>query len=149
MIGYVTKDQGQAHYNILTNNITSQELTNGRREHEAMCVSFNTDKKILTWKSVMNEALKFYQRCLYPCVPPFHYIIMYMIQSESYTFTPDILYSNKKFDYSESSTFWRICFHPLSVTVDDVMKLFFDYRSYGKKVIYLILYHHSNILLSS
>lgn len=67
MVGYVTKDFGKAHYKVASHNVSAQviivqsiycnlnvlnrilfkELTNGRREHDALLTSFDDSKKVL------------------------------------------------------------------------------------------------------
>jgi hypothetical protein len=135
MIGYVTKDQGKAHYKILAHNITAQELTNGRRDHEAMRVNYVENKRILTHRNMYLEAYRFITRCLYPVIVPFHYSILYMLQSDDYTLSTEFVQSYKKLDFSESQTYWKLIWHPTSATISDVLQLIFDRRSYHRKVI--------------
>mmetsp|Transcript_12969 Transcript_12969/g.17672 ORF Transcript_12969/g.17672 Transcript_12969/m.17672 type:complete len:132 (-) Transcript_12969:590-985(-) len=76
MVGYITKDQGKAHYKILAHNITAQELTNGRREHESMRANYTENKRILTYRNLYLEAYRFITRALYPIIVPFNYAIL-------------------------------------------------------------------------
>ena len=60
---------------------------------------------------------------------------MYMIQSELYIFSPDFLQSIKKLDFDETQLLWNSVFFPKNATIDAVMKIIFDQRSYGRKVL--------------
>ena len=51
-----------------------------------MKTSYNEEKKILNQKNIFNEAYKFGRRSLYPIIAPFHYNVMYMIQSGFFNF---------------------------------------------------------------
>jgi hypothetical protein len=77
-------------------------------------------------------------RCLFPVIPEFEVVVMYMIQSEMYIFSPDFLQSVKKLDYDETKILWRLVFEPNSITLSEVMKIIYDPRGYGKKVLFLL-----------
>jgi hypothetical protein len=134
MVGYVTKDQGKPHYKILAHNITAQELTNGRRDHEAMRVNYVENKRILTYRNMYLEAYRFITRCLYPVIVPFHYALLYMLQSDDYTLSTEFVQSFKKLDFNESQTYWKLIWHPTSAKIADVLQLIFARRSYDRKV---------------
>jgi len=102
MIGYITKDQGQAHYQIRTHNLTRQELSFGRRDHDALLTSFDDAKKIITMKNFFSESYKFNMRCMHPAVVPVHYAILYMIQSGAYILSPDFISNFKKINLKEA-----------------------------------------------
>ena len=62
-----------------------------------------------------------------------------MMQSKLYVFSPDFSLSNRKLDFEETKILWRINYHPDSTTIGDVMKVLFDARDYGKKVLFVII----------
>jgi hypothetical protein len=134
MVGYITKDQGLAHYQIRVHNITAQDLTNGRREHETLLTSYDDAKKVIHTRNLFNECYRFNMRCMYPAIVPIQYALLYMLQSGSYILTPDFISNYKKIDLSEAEILWNIVHDPSSATIDAVMKLIFDPRSYGNKV---------------
>jgi hypothetical protein len=45
MVGYCTKDSGKAHYQVRVHNLTPQELSLGRKEHQVLQTSFDDDKE--------------------------------------------------------------------------------------------------------
>jgi len=65
---------------------------------------------------------------------------MYMIQSKDYIFAPDFVTYNKKLDYSETEVLWHLVHFPDETTIEMIMKLVFDSRSYGIKVFYYYAY---------
>lgn len=98
----------------------------------AMLSSFDDSKKIINMKNFFNECYKFNRRCMFPFVVPIQYCIAYMIQSGNYILTPDFISVYRKFDFSEAEVLWDMIHHPLNATVNGVMKIIFDQRSYGK-----------------
>jgi hypothetical protein len=135
MLGYVTKDEGAAdgHYQILSHNLTPLELSNGRREHEALRSSYDDGKKVLNIKNLFNEGYKFNMRCMYPAVVPLEYCFLYMLQSGLYILTAEYVSSGRKLDWDEARTLWDIVFNPKETTIDMVFKLLYDRRSYGSR----------------
>jgi hypothetical protein len=131
---------GQPHYQIRTHNVTPQELSFGRRDHDALLTSYDDSKKVLNLKNIFNESYKFNMRSLYPVIAPIQFVICYMIQSGNYILTPDFITTNRKIDLSEAETLWKMVFNPKEVNVTDVMKLLFDSRSYGLKVNFFLKY---------
>lgn len=73
-------------------------------------------------------------RCLHPCVVPIQYAITYMLQSGTYILSSDFILTFKKVDLREAEALWSITFCPEHCTVDQVLQLVFDPRSYGGKV---------------
>jgi hypothetical protein len=73
-------------------------------------------------------------RCLHPVVAPIHYVLLYMIQSGAYMFSSDFISVQRKTDFSEAKVLWELVHDPTSAVIEDVMKLIFDYRSFGRKV---------------
>jgi len=138
MIGYVTKDYRKPHYKVFSKGISAQDLTNGRRDHESLVRTFDESKKIINQKNLFNEAYRFNCRCLLPAVVPVHYVVLYMIQSKDYIFAPDIVSYNKKLDFTETEILWQVCHFPSTVTIGMILKLLFDPRSYGYKVLYIL-----------
>ncbi len=133
MIGYITKDQGQPHYQLRTHHISPSELDAGRREHMAMLSSFDDSKKIVNIKNFFNECYKFNRRCMFPCVVPIDYCITYMIQSGNYILTPDFISMYRKFDFTEAQLLWDMIHHPLTADVEGVTQIIFNNRSYDKR----------------
>ena len=99
----------------------------------AMLSSFDDSKKIINIKNFFNECYKFNRRCMFPCVVPIEYCITYMIQSGNYILTPDFISCYRKFDHSEAEVLWDMIHHPLNATVDGLIKIIFDGRSYEKQ----------------
>ena len=163
MVGYITKDQGilficcytfavrysnyllpfagQAHYQIRTHNVSRQELSFGRRDHDALLTSFDDAKKILTMKNMFNECYKFNMRCImHPAVIPIHYAILYMIQSGGYILSPDFISIYKKISLSEAQILWKMTFTPVDTKLCDALTILFNPLSYGKKVSFLLCF---------
>ena len=125
---------GQAHYQIRVHHISRQELSFGRRDHDALLTSYDESKKILNFKNLFNECYKFNMRCMHPAVVPVHFNVLYMIQSGSYILCPDFVSSFKKIDLNETGILWNMTFRPADTTLRDVLTLIFNPLSYGKKV---------------
>lgn len=140
MLGYITKDEGQPHYQLRTHNITRVELDSGRREHAAMLTSFDDEKKIINIKNFFNECFKFNKRCLFPCIVPIDYVVMYMIQSGNYILTPDFISQYRKFDLEDASALWEMTHNPPGTDIEEVRRIIFDGRSYerGRKRRYYV-----------
>jgi hypothetical protein len=131
---FSTLDQGQPHYHIETFNISAQDLTNGRREHEALKCTYSNEKKVLTAKNLFNEAFRFWNQSMTPVLMPMEYCVLYMLQSKNYTFSADWIASNHKLNLVECNVLWNLVHHPETATLDMVTTLLFDARSYGRKV---------------
>lgn len=56
------------------------------------------------------------------------------MQSEEYTLSTEFVQTYKKLDYKESTTIWKLIWHPQKAKISDIMVLVFDRRSYDKKV---------------
>jgi hypothetical protein len=119
-------------------------LSFGRRDHDALLTSFDDNKKILNLKNIFNEAYRFNMRCLHPAVVPIQYAVLYMLQSGSYILSPDFISTFKKMDLHEAQILWHMVFLPQESTLQGVLSLLFDARSYGLKVsfIFLIFSHY-------
>ena len=96
MIAYITKDEGRPHYQVITHNITPTEMSDGRREHQALLTSFDDNKKIITLKNLVSECYKFNMRTMFPAVVPFAYCVLFMLQSATYVLAPEFINSFKK-----------------------------------------------------
>ena len=70
-------------------------------------------------------------RCLSPIIVPFHFALLYMIQSGEYIFSPDLIASYKKLHLDEASALWKMIHFPTHTTMEMVQSLVFDNRSYG------------------
>ena len=125
---------GLAHYQIRTHHISRQELSFGRRDHDALLTSFDDNKKILNLRNFFNECYKFNMRCMHPATVPIHYAVLYMIQSGSYILSPDFISTFKKIALNEAAILWGMTHNPQNVILDDVMTLLFNPLSYGVKV---------------
>jgi len=133
MIGYCTKDSGKSHYQIRSHNISPDQLNLGRQEDQVMLTSFDDEKKIITTKNLTNECYRFNQRCLWPAIVPPQYVLLYMCQSGEYIISPDFISICKKVDLLELQALWELIHSPSKATIDLIMKLVFDERSYGKR----------------
>jgi hypothetical protein len=111
-----------------------QELTNGRREHESLRLSYATEKRVITYKNLFLEAFRFVTRCFLPVIVPVHYAILYMIQSGEYMLSTDFVQNFKKVNYKESTSIWKIIWSPNQATLDDIMLIVFDPREFDRKV---------------
>lgn len=127
-------DQGEPHYNIKSFNVSAQDLTNGRREHEALKSTYTNEKKIVSSKNMINECFRFWHQVLTPVVCPIEFCLLYMIQSTNYTFASDWVQSNHKLNLNECNVLWDLVHHPETATIDKIQTLLFDSRSYGRKV---------------
>lgn len=134
MIGYVTKDTGQPHYQIRLHNVTAEEVSNGRQVHNSLITSYDSTKKIITGRNLLAETFRFSQRCLAPIIAPPEYVLLYMMQSAQYILAPEFVASFKKISHSETLSLWKIIHEPESATIDMVMTIVFDSRSYGRRV---------------
>lgn len=133
MIGYCTKDSGKSHYQIRSHNISPDQLNLGRQEHQVMLTSFDDEKKIITTKNLTNECYRFNQRCLWPAIVPPQYVLLYMCQSGEYIISPDFISIYKNVDLLELQALWELIHSPAIATIDLIMKLLFDERSYGTR----------------
>jgi hypothetical protein len=133
MVGYVTKDAGKPHHDLRSHNLSPQELSIGKREHAALLTSIDDDKKVVNMRNLVNECYRFNQRCLWPAIVPPQYCLLYMIQSGGYILSPDFIACARKIDLREMEALWTMVHTPQKVTVDMVLKLVFDPRSYGFK----------------
>lgn len=125
---------GQPHYQIRTHQISRQELSFGRRDHDALLTSFDEAKKVLTMKNFFNECYRFNMRCMHPAVVPLEYAVLYMIQSGSYILSPDFVSTYKKIALNEAKILWEMTHNPSDVCLQDVMTILFNPLSYGNKV---------------
>ena len=101
----------------------------------SLTVKFSDDKKIINFKNLFMECFRFNTRSMFPATVPIHYTLLYMLQSTDYILSPDFVSNYKKLDFGESEVLWKIVHLPGSATINDVMKIVFNNRSYGKKVI--------------
>lgn len=132
MVGYISKDEGQPHYQIRTHNVSPAELSAGRREHAAMLTSFDDEKKIVNMKNFFNECFKFNKRCLSPCIVPIEYALTYMVQSGNYVLTPDFISVYRKIDLHEAAILWDMIHQPQNATVAGILGVVFDHRRSDK-----------------
>ncbi len=133
MVGYITKDQGMSHYQLRSHQITQREIDEGRREHAAMASNYDENKKVISFRSLFSDSWKFNQRSFEPAVVPIDACLAYMIQSGSYSLSPEFVMSSyKKLDFAMAQTYWRMMHEPKSTTMDEVRNLMFDSRTFHK-----------------
>lgn len=98
-----------------------------------MLTSFDDAKKIINSKNLMNECYRFNQRSLWPAVVPIPYCLLYMLQSGEYIFTPEFITFYKKLDLEETTVMWEMIHNPSKTTLEMIVKLVFNPRSYTPK----------------
>lgn len=81
----------------------------------------------------MNECYRFNQRSMWPAVVPIPYCLLYMLQSGEYIFTPEFITFYKKLDLGETTVMWQMIHHPSKCTLDMILKLIFNARSYSPR----------------
>ena len=85
-------------------------------------------------RNFFNEAFKFNNRCMAPCVVPIEYCTMYMIQSGNYMISPEFISTGRKMDLTEAQALWELVHDSGEATIELVCRLLFDPRSYGRNV---------------
>ena len=95
--------------------------------------SFDDSKKIINSKNLINECYRFNQRSLWPAIVPIPYCLLYMLQSGEYIFTPDFITFYKKLDLEETTVMWDMIHNPSKSTLQMILKLIFNARSYAPK----------------
>ena len=98
-----------------------------------MLTSFDDSKKIINSKNLINECFRFNQRSLWPAIVPIPYCLLYMLQSGEYIFTPEFITFYKKIDLEEANVMWSMIHHPSATTLDMILKLIFNGRSYSPR----------------
>lgn len=81
----------------------------------------------------MNECYRFNQRSLWPAIVPIPYCLLYMLQSGEYIFTPEFITFYKKLDLEETSVMWDMIHNPSKSTLQMILKLIFNARSYSPR----------------
>lgn len=144
MLGYILKDEGRPHYEIVSHNVSAREFHVARQVYSSFQSSTEDNKVILTTKNLFKEGHKFHTRVINPVKAPLVPTLTYMIQSGEYIAAPEFAMSNRKMDLEDSDRLWHISMFPDETTFNDVRKIFFDPRSYGYKVhIYTINNFHT------
>lgn len=95
---------------------------------------FAEDKKLITFKNLFQESMKFNARAFYPITVPVHYCILYMLQSTDYALSPDFVSTFKKVDHEEAEYYWGVLHDPIKATIADVMAIVFSAKTKGKIV---------------
>jgi hypothetical protein len=126
MLGYVTKDEGLAHYRLITKNVTTEEMANGREDRRFMKTTYDEGKMILSQRNMISELYKFTQRSLHPIVPPAHFALLYMLQSGCYICSPDFVSHFQKIDLLEMNILWTMIYHPEEITIKMVLQILFN-----------------------
>lgn len=98
-----------------------------------MLTSFDDSKKIINSKNLINECYRFNQRSMWPAVVPIPYCLLYMLQSGEYIFTPEFITFYKKLDLEETTVMWDMIHNPSKATIDMILKLIFNARSYSPR----------------
>ena len=103
-----------------------------------MSTSYDEDKKVITFKNILNETFKFIKRCLFPVLVSVEVALMYMIQSESYTFHSEFISMYRKIDQSDMRAMWSIMFNAEKTTIDDIYQICFSPQGRVHKVIHMV-----------
>ena len=114
-----------------TFNIDNTTIQDGQLMHTAMKTSIDDNRKVLTMKNLFNECFRFDKRCMAPIIIPFHYCLLYMIQSGEYILSSDFVSSNRKLHSDEAAALCSMIHFPTNTTMYMVRVLIFDNRSYG------------------
>ena len=136
MLGYILKDEGRPHYEIVSHNVDEREFHEARQVYSSYQVSLEENKVILTTKNLYKECHKFHTRVMTPAKLPIVATLTYMFQSGEYIPAPDFTISNRKMDLEDSDRLWHIIMFPEETTFNDTKRLLFDPRSYGYKIQY-------------
>jgi hypothetical protein len=133
MIGYISKDEGQPHFQTRLFRISNQEIQAGRLEHSSMQATFDEDRKVINMKNFFSECFKFNKRSFSPLVVSIDFCLAYMIQSQQYCLTPDFISCYRKIDLNEANTLWDMLHQPENATVAKVRSIIFDPRTYDSR----------------
>ena len=134
MLGYILKDEGRPHYDIVSHNVLAREFHVARQVYSSFQATADDNKTILTTKNLFKECHKFHTRVINPAKALLIPTLTYMVQTGEYIGAPEFAMSNRKMDLEDSDRLWHISMFPEESTFTDIKKLFFDPRSYGYKV---------------
>jgi hypothetical protein len=129
MCGYILKDEGQSWFRHRSFNIPREDLQTGRLQHLSALTSIDENRMVLTQRNLFAEMYKFSMRCLFPCVTPPPYVLLYMMQSGNYIPSPEWLKRYSKIETDEAQALWDIVFRAKHTTIADIKRIFFDGRS--------------------
>lgn len=121
-------------------------MDQGRREHAALLSTFDDSKKVVNVKSFFLDCYRFNRRAFYPCIVPIEYVVTYMVQSGNYVLSPDFINAFRKMDLDEARAYWEMIHEHEQTSVDDVMRIIFDPRSYDKRSRKRYFMTHSSLL---
>ena len=108
-------------------------IAEGQRRHQASKTRYDEGLHVITLRNMVSETFKFCNRCIAPVIIPFHYAIMYMIQSGEYIPCGEFISVFKKTDLNEAQILWDMIHKPASTTIDMVVHLMFNYNSYSSR----------------
>jgi hypothetical protein len=126
MCGYILKDEGQPWFQHRSHNIPREDLQTGRLQHITALTAIDENRVILTPRNLMSEMYKFTMRCLFPCIPPARFCVLYMMQSGNYIPSPEWLKRYSKMDSNEAQSMWDIVFAAKRTTIEQTDRIFFD-----------------------
>ena len=82
----------------------------------------------------MAEIVKFIRRGLEPAIPPPDYALAWMIQSEEYTLSADLINNFKRIDYERLRILVTLAFFPKDCSVGQIRRLLFDPTTFTMSV---------------
>ena len=148
MIGYCTKDNGKSHYQVRFSNVSPEDLSNGRTQHDHFSSSYDDDKKVITIKNFFPESWKYSRRCLSPIRFPIQFVLLYMIQSSEYVLSSEFISTYKKIDCHDAETIWTMVHDPSNTTLDMIQQVLFNTLTITRRGVhryYVPVYLHSEI----
>lgn len=127
MLGYVQKDHGQVHYQLVTNQVTEEELQQGRDDYGAVADSYRKDHITITKGNLGERVWGFWRANYQPFLPPADVLLLHMLRTTSYV--PDASWvapaSGWPADFRASSVWLSMITRPSAVTLADVRVVFF------------------------
>jgi hypothetical protein len=137
MLGYVTKDQGKDHYELVaTDDITPEDFEEGRRQYLLMGAGDLKFRCSLTPRNLLPKAIhfktfhmrdRFNRNCL-------AYVLLKMLRSGNYFACPSWVtkYQGGGMQYVRADALWRTMCEPKTITLDDVKDIFFHEDEYHR-----------------
>lgn len=130
MIGYVTKDEGKAHFRMeITDNITPEDLKEGRRRYLMMGAGPLKGRCALTPRNILPKALLFHHMNMKAGLHPksLPYTIRKMIRTGNFypCMTWIVKYQGGGLVYLRADTVWRMLLDPKATDLADIQEVFF------------------------
>ena len=130
MIGYISK----LPMRVRLWNIDAAELAEGQKYYSLVRVDPLKGKRPLNKSNFFKEVFAFWHRELRPTFYNIEIVVMYMVQSGEYL--PTAVWvaggAGTGVDFTRSSQYWGMLHTPSSVTMEDVLAIFF-YNPYNNK----------------